>query len=114
MLYNYHENNNAFNQIVTILANNMSKSDFTNCNYIGENECDTLCQYLKVKKHLTTVNTLRTSLEKFSYCVIFTKITRLILMLKVKCLIFNGINHDVYKHFMKTSLHNPTLSFYTI
>ena len=99
MLHISHENNNAFNQIMTILTNNMSEIDFTNCN-IGENECDTLYQYIKTKKHVITANKLRISLEKFTVSFL-PKLTRLILLLKVKDLVFIGINHDIYKHFIK-------------
>ena len=98
-LHNWQENYIAINQIVTMLDNEISEFDFTNC-IIGEIECDTLYQYLKMKKHYLTVNTFKISLDNLSISIL-SKFTRLILLLKVKELIFNGINDDVYKYFMK-------------
>ena len=98
-LHIYQGNHDAFNQILTILDTNMSELDFTN-SFVGGIECDILYQYLKMKKHSITVNTLKISLENLPISIL-PKFTRLLLMLKVKYLIFNGINHDFYKCFMK-------------
>ena len=98
-LHNYQGNYNTFNQIVATFANQLNELDFTNC-IIGEIVCDNLYRYLKTKKCFPRVNKLRISIEKVT-TVILSKLTRLILMLKVKYLIFYGINHDAYKYFMK-------------
>ena len=99
-LHNYQGNYVTINQVVTILANKLSELDLTNCS-IGEIELlDILYQYLKTTKCFITVNTLSISLENLSMSVL-PKLVTLLLMLKVKYLIFNGINHDVYKNFMK-------------
>ena len=99
-LCNCQGNFDVFNQLVTMLATkSWTEVDFMNCT-IGEIECEVLYEHLKMgKKHLSTVNTLKLSVEKLHTSL--PKLVEIVLIWKVENLIFCGINHAFINCFFK-------------
>ena len=111
-LYNCQGNINIFNKIMTVLTttpDDWSELDFVNCG-IGDLECDILYRQLKNKKKFSTVKTLKISIEKLKISIL-PKLVKIILMWKVQDLIFCGIDHVIYKNFIKSICTSDNKSF---
>ena len=101
-LYGCQGNFEVFNQIVTVLAttaNKWTEIDFTRCG-ISDIEFEIFYQYFITEKYFSTVEALKVSLEMLSISIL-PQLTRIILKWNVKDLYFCGINHDVFKCFIK-------------
>ena len=99
------------NQIVLTLATTAKKwteLDLTNCS-IGEVECENLYRYLITNTCLSTLNTLKLSLEELTISIL-PKFINTILMWKVQDLIFYGMNHNFLKYFIKNIWMNDSVS----
>ena len=100
-LYNCQENFDVFDQLVRILAtttNSWAEFDFVNCT-IGKIECEILYEHLKMKKCLSTVKTVKISVDELHTSL--SKLDKIVLLWKVEDLFFYGINHAVINCFIK-------------
>ena len=111
-LYDCQGNFDISNQIVMTLATsakNWTELDLTNCS-IGEVECENLYGYLITNTRLSTLKTLKFSLEKLTTSIL-PKLINIILMWKVQNLIFCGIDHHLFKYFIKNIWITDDISF---
>ena len=110
-LYDCQRNFEISNQIVMTLATsakNWTELDLTNSS-IGEVECENLYRYLITNTCLSTIKTLKLPLENLTTSIL-PKLINTILMWKVRDLIFCGINHKFFKHFIKNIWINDNIS----
>ena len=111
-LYDCQGNFDISNQIVmtlTTTAKNWTELDLTNCS-IGKVECENLYRYLITNTCLSTLKTLKISLEKVIISIL-PKLINIILMWKVQNLIFCGIDHHLFKYFIKNIWITDDISF---
>ena len=111
-LYDCQGNFDISNQIVMTLATtakNWTELDLTNCS-IGKVECENLHRYLITNTCLSTLKTLKISLEKVTISIL-PKLINIILMWKVQNLIFCGIDHHLFEYFIKNIWITDDISF---